>query len=649
MIRTVPRFFTLLAIPALLFGHATPRPLHASIEQPDVRTLPWAGAGLDARQAAAHLLDRFSFGPQPGDIDRVVSMGLEAWFAEQLAGAHPDTALDKRLAPLKSLDLTLHQTVERYPRPSSLLRAMRREGTLPEGMEAQIAEGDRDELRRVAAGMLREQGLRPQRELLGEMLAQKLLRARYSENQLHEVLVDFWFNHFNVSTTDNEARPYVGLYERDAIRPHVTGRFRDMLGATARHPAMLLYLDNARSVAEEGVETALDRTRRRAGLGRSGARAARFEPGRGSDRSPGADSERARRRPSGLNENYARELLELHTLGVDGGYDQQDVREVARAFTGWTAEPPRRLMDEAGSRRLERARRLPASSGFVFESGFVFRPDVHDAERKRVLGTRLPAGRGIEDGEAVLDLLADHPSTARHIARKLAIRFVADAPPEPLVATLASTFAATRGDLAATLWTLVEHEAFWAEAARHQKIKSPFELAVSALRALDVRVHRPRGAIEWVERMGQPLYAYQAPTGFPDRAASWVNTGALLARMNFGLALASGQVAGTRVDLAALVGGREPPSTEEALATYAALLLPERDPSETVRRLAPSLTDPDLAGKLAAELPPPASHDGSPDASPDASPSPEPGSRSSSRSLDQVVGLILGSPAFQRR
>ncbi len=634
MIRTAPRFFTLLAIPALLLGHAGTLPLQARTDQREARTMPWRAAGLDARQAATHFLDRFTFGPRPGDINRVVAMGLEAWFTEQLAAAHPDTALDNRLEPLESLDLTLHQTVERYPRPSSLLREMRREGTLPEGMEEQIAEGDRDELRRAAAGILRAQGLRPQRELYKEMLAQKLLRARYSENQLHEVLVDFWFNHFNVSTLDNEARPYVGLYERDAIRPHVAGHFRDMLGATARHPAMLLYLDNARSVAEEGVETAFDRTRRRSGRTGSGARAARFD-----GRTRKGESERARRRPSGLNENYARELLELHTLGVDGGYDQQDVREVARAFTGWTAEPPRRLMDEAGSRRLDRARRLPASSGFVFESGFVFRPDVHDAERKIVLGTRLPAGRGIQDGEAVLDLLASHPSTAHHIARKLAIRFVADEPPEPLVAALASTFAATQGDLAATLWALVEHEAFWAEAFRHQKIKSPLELAVSALRTLDVTVHRPRGVIEWVERMGQPLYAYQAPTGFPDRASSWVNTGALLARMNFGLALANGQIEGTRIDLAALADGREPASAEEALAAYVTLLLPERDPFETIRRLTPSLTDPELPSKLGAELSTDARDTSARDRL----------SQSPSGPLAQVVGLILGSPAFQRR
>lgn len=568
----------------------------------DDAEMPWRAAGLDERQAAAHLLDRLTYGPRPGDIDGVIEMGLEAWFEAQLAGTLPDAALARRLSPLDALELSLEATLEQFPNPGLLLTRMRREGTLTEEMESALANGDRESIRPALRARMEALGVRPQRELLGQVFTQKLLRARYGENQLHEVLVDFWFNHFNVSITDNETRALVGLYERDAIRPHVVGDFRSLLGATARHPAMLLYLDNARSVAEDGARTAFDRDRARR----------RFGGGRG--RAP--DAERQRRRPRGLNENYARELLELHTLGVDGGYDQDDVVAVARAFTGWTVLPPRAMRDESASRNLRRVRRLPASAGFVMKGGFLFRADVHDAEPKTVLGHRLPGGRGIEDGEAVLDLLATHPATAHHLARKLAIRFVSDTPPETLVDALATRYRETRGDLGALIRTLVHSDAFWSESARRQKIKSPFELVVSALRILDAEIERPRPLLEWVARIGQPLYAYQAPTGYPDRASAWVNTGALLARMNFGLELARGGIAGTRVDLMARIGHREPESLDAALDVFVARLLPERDHASTLRRLAPSLG----RGADRAEAP-----------------------------LGHVVGLILGSPEFQRR
>ncbi|MEM7355136.1 MAG: DUF1800 family protein, partial [Acidobacteriota bacterium] len=350
--------------------------------------------------------------------------------------------------------------------------------------------------------------------------------------------------------------------------------------------------------------------------------------------------------------------------GVDGGYSQDDVVEVARAFTGWTTYPPgpeRRQIE----RRIERARRIPGA-GFVFEEDFLFRADAHDAGKKTILGKTYPAGRGIEDGLDVLDQLAGHPSTARHLASKLAIRFVADEPPTTLVDRLAATFQSSDGDTGAVLRVLAQSPEFWSLEARGAKIKSPFELAVSGLRILNAEIEDPRPILEWVWRMGQPLYSYQAPTGYPDRATAWVNTGSLLNRMNFGLQLATGRIAGLDFDLAALNENREPESLASALEAYVPILMPERDPTETLRRLEPVVHDPELAKKIE-------------DASPVAKVSDplfdewslgpfgsSPGRDSERRRrwgrerpsaptvvdsspLAHVVGVIFGSPEFQRR
>ncbi|MEE8526015.1 MAG: DUF1800 domain-containing protein [Thermoanaerobaculia bacterium] len=638
--------------------------------------LPWQDAGLDERQAAAHLLDRFAYGPRPGDVDRVVAMGLETWLEQQLRGGLDDPEIERRLRGFESLGLSVREITETYPPPFMVLMEAQRAGAVDREavaeMRARRESGEEDGRaggeRRGTYGdvikFMRDKGYRPQRELIGETMVQKLYRALYSENQLTEVLTDFWFNHFNVSITDNESRVYVSAYERDAIRPHVLGDFRQMLEATVKHPAMLQYLDNARSVAEEGAPTTLERRtaemrgRFGGGAGRSGS--GRFGGprrgggSRGSDLDPEMRRRIEERRPQGLNENYARELMELHTLGVDGGYTQDDVVEVARAFTGWTTYPPGSLRREV-EQRVERAKRFP-QAGFLFEDSFIFRADAHDAGKKTVLGHRLAAGRGVEDGLEVLGLLAAHPSTARHLATKLAVRFVSDQPPASLVDRLAARYLETGGDLRQVTRTLAYSPDFWSAAARTAKIKSPFEVAVSALRVLAADVREPRAAVEWISRMGQPLYAYQAPTGYPDEAAAWVNTGALLNRMNFGLQLATGRVAGVRFDLTALNGGREPESLVAALESYVPLLLPERDPAATVERLAPVVRDPELAHKIEAAAPAAEqqsfwnddwSRDGR-----------DPwarwarngvGVKIDDSAVAHVVGVILGSPDFQRR
>jgi uncharacterized protein (DUF1800 family) len=564
--------------------------------------MPWKEAGLTERQAAAQLLARFTYGQRPGDVEKVVALGLDRWFEQQLAGNLPDPQVAERLRPYPALAMSNEEVFHRYPTNGMILAEMRQEGLLP-GKKAGAAAAnlanppgagnpgdlDKDEIKQKARVFAREKGYRPERELLGQVMTQKLVRAVYSENQLTEVMTDFWFNHFNVSLTNNKVRPYLLSYERDAIRPNVLGHFRDLLEATARHPAMLVYLDNAQSSAARNAETT---------MADEMERLPRRRPGRLGQAGAGGKGKKER----GLNENYARELMELHTLGVDGGYSQKDVVEVARAFTGWSVLPygPGRQQAE---NRLARVQRV-GGLGFQEQGDFLFRADIHDSGVKVVLGQTLPARRGIEDGEQVLDILASQKATARHLATQIAARFVADQPPPALVDRLAAVYLRSPGgtggvgDIRQVLRALVASPEFWSPSARGVKIKSPFELAASAIRAVHGDLRDPKETLQWVAKIGQPLYAYQAPTGYPDRAESWVNTGSLLNRMNFGLQLASGRVRGVNVDLAALSGGHEPESREQALHTYARLLMPERDLTHAIEVLKPMVTAPDLARRI---------------------------------------------------
>ncbi|MEM1246594.1 MAG: DUF1800 domain-containing protein [Acidobacteriota bacterium] len=592
--------FTLASLLLTSWSAASPREIQP---KPGADERPWRAAGLSDEQAASHLLDRFAFGAKPGDVERVSALGPLVWLERQIEGVADPEELTRALQsdPINAMSAT--EIAEAYPPPGQMLRQLQSEGKMTADhyaalQKARSGEEADSEMLREARQMLRSAGFKPRRRLDGLLAAQKVVRAVHSENQLHEVLVDFWFNHFNVSLSDNEARVYVLPYERDAIRPHVLGDFRDLLGATAKHPAMLLYLDNARSRAEEGQRTAMPQRRGARGAGGRRAGARTMSSGRS------APPQLAALRPTGLNENYARELLELHTLGVDGGYTQDDIVAVARAFTGWTVLPP------ASARRG----RMPTSSqaqrlGFVVDDGFFFHPGFHDAESKTILGQRFRGGRGMEEGERVLDLLVAHPSTARFLSHKLAVRFVADEPPSSLVDSLAEVFQKTDGNLAAVLRALARSPAFWSPEALRSKIKSPLEVAASSLRALDAKVQRPDGIVSWIERMGQPLYRYEAPTGFPDRSETWVNSGALLVRMNFGLELARGEVNGVRLPQSL----RQPPTADtpaEMLEAVALQLLPGRDAS--------SVTEP-LDGLLAEA------------------------------DLTKAVGLVLGSPEFQRR
>ena len=640
---TFPRtMIAALALCAIWAGAAYSEP-----EKPLAVHMPWKQAGLTERQAAAHLLNRFAFGPRPGEVDAVVKMGLDRWFERQLAGGLPDGKLQEDLRELPALNMSTAEVLKTYPPAGIVLLQAKQAGVIPDDVKKgdlknkEENEEQRNALKEKVKAFAAQQGYRPEKELLGQLMTQKLVRAVESENQLAEVMTDFWYNHFNVSLTDNKARPFLLSYERDAVRPHALGSFRSLLEATAKSPAMLVYLDNAQSTAAADEPTTMDdeigRTPRRDRLARS--------------------PQLQKKKPQGVNENYARELMELHTLGVDGGYSQQDVVQVARAFTGWTIMPVQPKVRAAAEVRLARAVRA-GGLGFQREGDFLFRADQHDAGEKTVLGTRLPAGRGIEDGEAVLDLLAANPATARHIAAKLAVRFVSDHPPQALVDRLAGVYRSTGGDTRRLLAALVESPEFWSRDAVGAKIKSPFELAASALRATGGDVVEPREILRWIGRMGQPLYAYQAPTGYPDRAEAWVNTGSLLNRMNFGLQLAANRVKGVSIDLPALNQGREPESREAALRTYSALLMPGRDLASTLKLLTPMVIDPNLAKKVDQAAPPPRSDEAS-GMAPQAravkvrsllgDEPKQPVDRRPPTPLEQVVGVILGSPEFQRR
>jgi uncharacterized protein (DUF1800 family) len=403
----------------------------------------------------------------------------------------------------------------------------------------------------------------PQQVVGGDLKEGKVYRALYSNRQLEEVLVDFWFNHFNVFEGKNVpiqpngvVRMLLASYERDAIRPHVLGKFKDLLLATARHPAMLYYLDNWESISPNAFEAF------QVGPFATGPNVAQVFS----------------RQAHGLNENYGREVMELHTLGVDGGYTQKDVQEVARAFTGWTIQNPR------------------------LGGGFVFEPRLHDDGEKLVLGHRIKPGGGKQDGEEVLDILAAHPSTARFIATKLARRFVSDTPPKPLIDRAAKQFHDTDGDIREVVRTIVTSPEFFSAQAYRAKVKTPFEFVVSAVRATGTETASGLPLAAALRNLGMPLYMCQPPTGYADRADAWVNTGALLARMNFAVSLTSLRNRGGRANAGAMPA----------------------DPATARDALIAGVLGGDLSAETTATI-------------------------AKANQTPQAIALVLGSPEFQKR
>jgi uncharacterized protein (DUF1800 family) len=422
-----------------------------------------------------------------------------------------------------------------------------------------------------------------------ELAQAKLLRAIYSQRQFEEVMTDFWCNHFNVFVDKGLDRLMLTGYERDVIRPHALGKFEDLLVATAKSPAMLFYLDNWLSVGPDSAKAL--------GLpAHPGPYPARTKPNK---------------RPSGLNENYGRELLELHTLSVNGGYSQRDVTEVAKVFTGWTIENPAR----GGS--------------------FKFDPTMHEPGPKFVLGRRIkPKGEG--EGLEVLHRLATSPQTAHFISLKLTERFVSDDPPPALVDRMAKTFLKKKGDIREVLETLFHSPEFWNDDTYRAKVKTPLEFVASAVRATGAEVDDALPLTRQLNNMGMPLYGAQPPTGYSMKAETWVSSSALLNRMNFALALTSGKIKGVKVDAAQLTGGDPPPSDSAVtLSTLEANLVAGGVSKQTHDSIAAQI---EAAAKSGAQR------------KPDNKASPrKPDNAARPPDASTIAGLLLGSPEFQRR
>jgi uncharacterized protein (DUF1800 family) len=616
---------------------------------------------LSADRRIVHVLNRLTFGPRPGDVDEVRKAGVEKWIDLQL---HPDRisenpALDAKVKPLETLRMEPAQIIKDYspmrvappftpltellpgdqfrkvmngtaeqrqkaiaaldPEKRSKVLAMLQPDTL-EGLpelqkEAEAARKAQNEQRQkefrsrmpqlndllnpdqmqmayrgnteqltelfayfeparriqIAGALppnslsafpeLRREAMKqrqPQQAVIGDLREGKIYRALYSNRQLEEVLVDFWFNHFNVYEGKNNVnlRPLMASYERDAIRPHVLGHFKDLLLATARHPAMLYYLDNWESVSKDAFEI--------------GPFAPNVEQ----------VARQLARQAHGLNENYGREVMELHTLGVNGGYTQDDVINVAKCFTGWTIRQPNTKPE------------------------FVFAAFMHDMGEKTVLGHKIPAGGGEQDGSQVIDILAHHPSTAKFISKQLAQKFVADEPPPALIDRMALTFTKTDGDLRAVMQTMFASPEFFSEGAFQAKIKTPFEMVISAIRSLQATATDAFGLAQKISDLGQPLYGKLEPTGYPLTGDSWLSTSSLFGRINFGTALASGQIAGVNLD---------------------ATKLPANDPAAIARALLGTDPSPETTEAIQKGL---EGHEPTP---------------------RYIAGMVIGSPDFQKR
>jgi uncharacterized protein (DUF1800 family) len=617
---------------------------------------------MDQQKRAVHALNRLTFGPRPGDVDHVMAIGVDKWIDQQL---HPDkiddSALDARLSPLRTLHMDTREIVENFP-PEQMIRAVadgkqslpsdplkravyqaqleryqnkedRKQHTAVAGPD-KVTDDDRARRQQERAGANQKveelldmppdqrmkavlkmspeeqrvmtsslqgdkrdefmEGMNPrQRETIealnypqqvvaNELVEGKLLRAIYSDRQLQEVMTDFWLNHFNVFIGKGADHYLLTSYERDVIRPHALGKFEDLLIATAQSPAMLFYLDNWLSVGPNsdvanGIpKRANNDWKRRV-------------------RNNGQTSQSKGKR-NGLNENYGRELMELHTLGVNGGYTQQDVTEVARVFTGWTLKQPKQ------------------------GGGFTFEERTHEPGNKLVVGHRIKP-KGEKEGLEVLRILARHPSTAKFVSTKLAMRFVSDDPPQSLVDRMAQTFLKKDGNIREVLKTMLDCPEFWAPDAYRAKVKTPLEFVVSAVRASGAEVTDAMPIAHQLQNMGMPLYAMQPPTGYSMKADAWVNSSALLGRMNFALALTSGKIKGVQVDSEQLPGRSDP---QQALAALENALLSGDVSKQTDNVIAERLQDSKISRrKLDDPAGPP--------------------------NISLIAGLLLGSPEFQRR
>jgi uncharacterized protein (DUF1800 family) len=663
MIDTRPRFFipAVMLLIAACATNAARRQSPATTRSPLVVVAPTEPREQTADQQVQQVLNRLGFGPRPGDVAKVRAMGVDQWIGLQLAPDRiDDGAADRIVASYEVLGKPTSELVAMYDRGQVAIRKQQKsqaqsgDTSSKKDLRAEVLQGD---------PALREQ-LRQNQRILGDVQSAKLARAVVSDRQLDEVMVDFWENHFNIFAGKGLDRIFIPAFDRDVIRPNALGKFRDLLGAVAKSPAMLFYLDQWESAADSAHPTLAAARPARGGARRASpttgltmeeldrlAPNAQLTPTQRKRLEAMTPEQRMQvvqqraqagaRAKRGLNENYARELMELHTLGVDGGYTQKDIIEVARALTGWTMNP-----------------RVNAE--------FAFRPEMHDAAQKVVLGHVIPAGGGVEDGEAVLDIVARHPATAHFIARKLAIRFVSDTPSAALVERAAQTFLKTDGDIREVVRTIVTSPEFFSRATYRSKVKSPFELVASAFRAIDAQPDTTMRSAQMVGFLGAPIFGHQAPNGWPETGESWMNSGAILNRINFGLGLAAGRFPGAtlshwseteqlkaatrdqQVDavILAFFGGQSSPDTRQILLSgenpLAAKLAtaPADAASADMGAMTMGGSDASVRGRMPA---------------PGKNGAPRPGATRALgqpvqlNGLAQVVGLAIGAPEFQRR
>ncbi|HEX8250521.1 MAG TPA: DUF1800 domain-containing protein [Pyrinomonadaceae bacterium] len=558
---------------------------------------------LTEDQKILHVLNRLGFGARPGDVEKVKSIGLQKYIEQQLNPATiSDAAVEAKLKRFEILDMTTAQIFAKYPNGNALLRMLeggRRNvqnqarnnqnqapsNQMPNADQPQQQQEMTETARKARQEKLRalyeQYDLRPANQIMQQQISARVLRGVYSERQLQEVMTDFWANHFNVYSGKAAVRWYIPSYERDVIRKNALGSFKDLLAGTAQHPAMLFYLDNFQSVspnAQAGNNRAGGVLQRAVENGQLNERQRERLRARGlSDAEIDQRFERAKqmannRRQRGINENYARELMELHTLGVDGGYTQKDIVEVAKAFTGWTIADPRgyrraaaNVINDRENNALDRLQKMAGVPEDIESGEFYFNDRWHEKGEKNVLGQKVNEG-GMKDGLKVIDILVKHPSTAKFIARKLAVKFVSDKPSEALINRVAQAFQKSEGDVKTTLRALFNDREFFAPENYRAKIKTPFELAISAIRSIGADTNSSPALLALINKMGEIPYGYQAPTGYPDTAEDWVNTGALLERMNFAVALASNRIPQTRVDLKKFEAKSKPEILDKAIA-----------------------------------------------------------------------------------
>ena len=612
------------------------------IARSDVRELP-------ADQQIIQALNRLTFGAKPGDILKVRAIGLDKWIDQQLEPEKiNDDAMNVFVANYSAINQNQNDLLAQYADQQRARQQVRRERA--DSTRAMTA-ADSVALRQQLQGQFNLT-----RQVVTQLQSSRVARAVASERQLQEVMTDFWENHFNIYAQKGGPEVYyLADFDQKVIRPNALGKFRDLLEAVSQSPAMLFYLDNARSMADSNRPTLRAPNQvprmRVVPFGRGGLGSI-MGTMRATQQMQQQQQQQQQRQRQGLNENYGRELLELHTLGVDGGYTQQDVINVARAFTGWTIKPP-------------------AQGG-----GFIFRPQVHDAGEKIVLGHKLAAGRGMEDAEDVLDILAKSPATAHFIAFKLARRFVSDSPSKALIDHAAQVYLRTDGDIREVLRSIITSPEFFSQRAFRSKVKSPFEVVVSAARALNAAPDSTPRTAQVIAYLGQPIYGHQAPNGWPETGESWMNTGAILNRINFGIAAAAGRLPGVdirglpaldtigsaprdrQVDavVATILNGMVSPDTRAVLVSGEDPMLANGAGANGIQNMAPAETpaDNEMSGAAMADG---ANGQNSARARPNQK---QGGQRAALQGrgfgnipqltgVSQIVGLALGSPEFQRR